>query len=61
MLAEPRRTIADGDAAVQKARALFKEGDYLGVIDVAGPVAASLLKTQHALDTAVPSASRRRH
>jgi hypothetical protein len=60
ILAEPRQTIADGDIAVQKARALFGDGDYLGVIDMAKPVAARLVKTQHALDTVVAPAPRRR-
>ena len=59
-LAEARRTIADGDTAVQEARALFKDGDYLAVIDMAKPVAGNLLKTQHALDTVVPPPQRRR-
>jgi flagellar hook-basal body complex protein FliE len=59
-LAEPRGTIADGDTAVQKARALFKEGDYLAVIEAARPVASRLREAQHALDRVVAPPPRRR-
>jgi flagellar hook-basal body complex protein FliE len=59
-LAEPRRTITDAETAVQKARALYRDGDYLGTIDTARPVTPRLHATVHALDSAIPPPPRRR-
>jgi hypothetical protein len=59
-LAEPRRIITDADAAVQKARTLFAEGDYLGVLEVVRPLTARLHDVAHTLDTIGATPVRRR-
>jgi flagellar hook-basal body complex protein FliE len=57
---ESRRSISDADAAVQKARTLLKDGDYLAVLEVAQPLTARLQATAQALDAATPAPARRR-
>jgi hypothetical protein len=59
-LAEPRRAITDADATVQKARALFGQGDYLGVLDALRPLTPRLQEISHTLDTAAATPVRRR-
>ena len=59
-LAEPRRIITDADTAVQKARALFGEGDYLGVLEALRPLTPRLQEIAHTLDTAAAGPGRRR-
>ena len=60
-LADPRRRIADGDRAVQKARAAFDSGDYLKAADLARPASANLRGATRDLEQAMsPSARRRR-
>ena len=60
ILAESRRAVADADTAVQKARTLLKDGDYLAVIEVAQSLIARLQATTQALGAAAPSGARRR-
>ncbi len=59
-LGEVRRTIADGDDAVQKARAAFQRGDYLGVLDGLIAPTVRLREAIHQLDVAPTSPPRRR-
>ena len=59
-LAEARRTIADGDHALQKARAAFGRGDFLAVPGLTASASAHLVATARALDQAMPGAGRRR-
>ena len=55
-----RRTIADSEAAVQKARAAFKEGDYRSVIGTMPAVTAHLRGAARDLEALVSPAARRR-
>ncbi|HWF85845.1 MAG TPA: hypothetical protein VG222_13395 [Vicinamibacterales bacterium] len=59
-LAEPRRVITDAEATVQKARTLFAQGDYLGVLDAVRPLTARLRDVSHTLDTPGATPVRRR-
>jgi hypothetical protein len=59
-LARPRRTIADAEASLQKARALFKDGDYLGVTAMTPAITADLSAAVQALKAATPPPRRRR-
>jgi len=59
-LIEPRRVITDADTDVQKARTLFGQGDYLGVLDVLRPLTPRLHDVTHTLDTAAATPVRRR-
>jgi uncharacterized protein DUF4398 len=59
-LAEPRRIITDADAAVQKARAQFAAGDYLGVLDAVRPWPPRLHEVAHTLETIKAPPVRRR-
>jgi flagellar hook-basal body complex protein FliE len=59
-LAEPRQIITDAEEAVQKARASFAAGDYLGVLDTVGPVTARLHDVAHTLDAIGAPPGRRR-
>ncbi len=59
-LTEPRRVITDAEADVQKARTLFGQGDYLGVLEAVRPLTARLRDVSHALDTPGATPVRRR-
>ena len=59
-LIEPRRVITDAETDVQKARTLFGQGDYLGVLDVLRPLTPRLHDVTHTLDTAAATPVRRR-
>jgi hypothetical protein len=59
-LAEPRQIITDADTDVQKARTLFGEGDYLGVLDALRPVTPRLHDVTHTLDTLAAAPAHRR-
>ena len=59
-LAKPRQAIADGEQALQKARAAFGQGDYLAVTGVATPAAARLMTAARDLDAVVAIVGRRR-
>ena len=59
-LAKPRETIADAQAALQKARAAFGRGDYLGVNGIAAPAAARLVTAARDLDAVTAIVGRRR-
>lgn len=60
-LAAARRAIADGDDAVQKARAGFQRGDYLVVLDGLIAPTVRLREAIHQLDVApIPPPRRRR-
>lgn len=56
-----RRTIADADIVVQKARAAFARGEYLDVIDTLKPLKPRLAEAVREMDAApAPPARRRR-
>ena len=59
-LADARRTIADGEQALQKARAAFEQSDYLAVPSWVSDVTARLRVTAHDLDAVLPAAGHRR-
>ena len=59
-LAKPRQTIADGEQALQKARAAFGQGDYPTVSSTATPAAARLVTVAHDLDAILAIVGRRR-
>ena len=60
-LAEARRVIADSEGTVQRARAAFESGDYLGVPDAVAGATARLRVTLRGLDAAaMPAVKRRR-
>lgn len=59
-LAEPQRTIADADAAVQEARTKFSAGDYLVVIEAMRPLTGRLQAAAAAVDVPAPAPPRRR-
>ena len=60
-LAEARRVIADGEEHVQKARAAFDRGDYLGAAGSTAGLTPRFLAVAHDLDAATgPAAKRRR-
>jgi len=60
ILADARRKIADGEQAVQKARAAFGQGDYLAVAGIATPAAARLITVARDLDAVTAIVGRRR-
>jgi len=59
-LAKPRQTIADGEQALQKARAAFGRGDYLGASRLATPAGARLVTAARDLDAVTTIMGRRR-
>ena len=59
-LVRPRQGIADGEKAVQKARAAFGQGDYLAVAGIATPAAARLITVARDLDAVTAIVGRRR-
>jgi uncharacterized protein DUF4398 len=61
-IATPRKVVIDGEEAVQKARAAFDQGDYLGATDLAHATSARLRSAAHDLDAvaAAPPPRRRR-
>ena len=60
ILADARRKIADGEQAVQKARAAFGHGDYPAVTRTTVAASARLHATARDLETAAASSGRRR-
>lgn len=52
LLAEPRKTIADGEQRVQEARSAMERGDYAGVVATASAATASLAKAERQLEAA---------
>ena len=60
-LASGRKSIDNGESAVQEARAAFEKGDYLAAIDTAHAVSARLGDATHDLDAAAAAGGRRRH
>jgi hypothetical protein len=60
IVATARRTIADGDTTVQKARTAFAHGEYLAGIDAAGAATASLRAAARDLEAAAALGARRR-
>jgi len=59
-LAAPRRTIADSEQALQKARAAFGQGDYPAVARLAGPAGTALIRTARDLEAVTNIMGRRR-
>jgi len=59
-LTNPRRTIADNEQALQKARAAFGQGDYLTASRLAAPVSAALVRTARDLEAVTNIMGRRR-
>ena len=59
-LVKPRQTIADGEQALQKARAAFGQGDYLGASRLATPATARLVTAARDLDAVTTIMGRRR-
>jgi chromosome segregation ATPase len=59
-LAKPRQAIADGEQALQKARASFSQGDYPSVSSTARPAAARLVTVAHDLEAVSAIVGRRR-
>jgi colicin import membrane protein len=59
-LSASRRAIADGDAAVQKARTAFAQGAYLDAVSTATAATAGLKAAAHDLEAASPPAAHRR-
>jgi hypothetical protein len=59
-LAAPRRVIADGDERLQKARAAFDRGDYLGAAGSVAGETPRLLAIARDLDAAARPAVKRR-
>ena len=60
LLSAARRTIADGETAVQEARTAMNEGDYRRAIDRSRSAAASLQGTTRDLDAVPTSGTRKR-
>jgi len=60
MLAAARRSIIAGDQDVQKARAAFDQGNFLGVPKTLNETTARLAATSRDLEAAPRSAARRR-
>jgi flagellar hook-basal body complex protein FliE len=59
-LTNARTTIADGEEAVQKARAAFNKGDYLAVTDAVAGATSRLRVAARDLEAAVPASAHRR-
>lgn len=59
-LAEPRHVVADGDRALQKARAAFADGRYLMVTEILRDVTPRLEATSRTLEAAAATPARRR-
>lgn len=60
VLAVARRTIANGEETVQKARAAFDRGEYLGVKDATAQTTEQLRAVARDLEAATPTGNRRR-
>ena len=60
VLTAARRAVTDGEDTVQKARAAFDRGDFLGAKEAIAGITEHLKATAHDLDTATPAATRRR-
>jgi len=60
LLSAARRTIADGETAVQEARTAMNEGDYRRAIDRSRSATASLQGTTRDLDAVPTSGTRKR-
>jgi flagellar hook-basal body complex protein FliE len=59
-LAKPRQTISDGEQTLQKARAAFGTGDYLGATKLANTAAGRLVSAGRDLDAVATIMGRRR-
>jgi hypothetical protein len=59
-LARPRQTIADGEQTLQKARAAFGGGDYLGATKLATAASGRLVSAGRDLDAVASIMGRRR-
>jgi Domain of unknown function (DUF4398) len=59
-IAPARRSVADGETAVQKARTAFDRGDYASAMTLATAAAGPLRAAVRDLDTAAPPPGRRR-
>ena len=55
-----RKSIDAGESAVQKARAAFASGDYLGAIEMAHAIPPQLAPVAHDLEVAAATGGRRR-
>jgi hypothetical protein len=60
MLVAARRTIANGETAVQEARTAFGDGDYQAAADLARHAATALQGTSRDLETVPTTGTRRR-
>jgi hypothetical protein len=61
ILSGARKAIDNGEIAVQKARAAFDAGDYLGSIETSREIAPTLRAATHDLDGLAATSGRRRH
>ena len=61
LVADARRAIVDGEAAVQKSRTDIEAGEYAAASTLLADAAARLRAVTHDLETALPSGARRRH
>jgi Domain of unknown function (DUF4398) len=60
-LSVSRRTITDGDTAVQKARTVFAQGAYLDAVSTATAATAALKAAAHDLEATTTPGAHRRH
>jgi len=59
-LAPARRAVTDGEDTVQKARAAFDRGDFLGAKETIAGITEHLKATAHDLEAVAPAGNRRR-